>query len=145
MLISQYDKEEALASVISSRVPIDEDRIVPKHFRTKSVVQFAGKEEPLPDFIRLLGAPSQSFTEKMDEQTDIHSWNGAVLLNSSSEAKDMKSERMSEALSWIRPECYFNVIGEIQRPEFLAARPGRPSKSSHPETETSQPAQASAN
>jgi hypothetical protein len=53
--------------------------------------------------------------------------------------------QLSEALSWIRPECYFNVIGEIQQPEFLAARPGRPSKSSHPETETSQPAQASAN
>ena len=42
--------------------------------------------------------------------------------------------QFSEALSWIKPESYFAVIGEIQRPEFLAARPGRPSKQTHPET-----------
>lgn len=43
--------------------------------------------------------------------------------------------QFSEALSWIKPESYFAVIGEIQRPEFLAARPGRPSKQTHPESE----------
>jgi hypothetical protein len=46
--------------------------------------------------------------------------------------------QVAEALSFISPEKYFAVLGEIQRPEFLAARPGRPSKSSHPEGDTTQ-------
>lgn len=46
--------------------------------------------------------------------------------------------QVAEALSWIRPECYFAILGEIQRPEFLAARPGRPSRQSSLDNEQHQ-------